>query len=821
MNARFAELCRSQHLELVDVEGPISRAAQEDGRTERDRLLNCDKDIYIGVFFDGTNNNKYRDTPGLSQSNIARLYEVYPGTPASQTPPVLRPRILPDGTKNDRTPFSDLPFKSDSVQAADFPYYRKIYIPGLGTPMPDVGDSSSNILRTGGLAFAFLGQVRLAWAQLQLVNQIHAAIFGAPLEGSIDTTRIWRESTERIRRLNPVIDLALSGSQAALALFEETRADLMAAAASFNTAALDAAMNRLQDRLEAALKQRGSNKPHLRKIRLSVFGFSRGAAAARAWTNLVVNRWGSALAGIPLQIDFLGLFDSVASVGFTPAMPRLPGLRSFEGHAMWAGHEYMPVPASVRRCAHLVAALEVRGSFPLDSVSQGNALPPNCKEIVYPGVHSDVGGGYAPDDQGRALGRGAAGDAFKISQIPLAQMYREARMAGVPLAAPGAMRADKQAIFAIAPQLRDDFNAYVAATRNGSVPPTEGKGEPTFGRMYPTETQPREELFRVIRRHYGFTLRWRKALLNRPGGIAGLDGPLKARSETRYQDIEDLRGAEKDLVKEILFLQKADSEKFKVLDDPLAAGNWGQVLPVIGGLACWVYLKAFPELMIEKQREWDTWLQHEWASHDSGALPEAAVTLFERYVHDSRAWFKPMLRSDGRGLSPDDEDWFVYGGRETELGKRRASSARAARQGVGLERTQGETELRVLAQEGQPLIPGGREPYQMWGYLRHRAIYQCGKRIESTSGALQHRIESEESERLRQRSRAERTAAEDARHKAEVDKLMVRNHEVIRENRLQGSQLKEFTDGTRMQIEGENRLHQEQLNAIHRETSPS
>ena len=129
MNARFAELCRSQHLELVDVEGPISRAAQEDGRTERDRLLNCDKDIYIGVFFDGTNNNKYRDTPGLSQSNIARLYEVYPGTPASQTPPVLRPRILPDGTKNDRTPFSDQPFKSDSVQAADFPYYRKITSP--------------------------------------------------------------------------------------------------------------------------------------------------------------------------------------------------------------------------------------------------------------------------------------------------------------------------------------------------------------------------------------------------------------------------------------------------------------------------------------------------------------------------------------------------------------------------------------------------------------------------------------------------------------------------------------------------------------------
>ncbi|AHI74244.1 hypothetical protein BTRA_1661 [Burkholderia thailandensis USAMRU Malaysia  len=48
----------------------------------------------------------------------------------------------------------------------------------------------------------------------------------------------------------------------------------------------------------------------------------------------------------------------------------------------------------------------------------------NCEEVVYPGVHSDVGGGYGPEEQGREQ---------DLSLIPLRHMYAEALRAGVPL----------------------------------------------------------------------------------------------------------------------------------------------------------------------------------------------------------------------------------------------------------------------------------------------------------------------------------------------------------------------------------------------------
>lgn len=79
------------------------------------------------------------------------------------------------------------------------------------------------------------------------------------------------------------------------------------------------------------------------------------------------------------------------------------------------------MPHYVRRCVHMVAAHEPRGSFPLDLI---DCSMDGREEIVYRGVHSDVGGGYGPGEQGR--GRD---DADKLSQVPLLDMYREARKA--------------------------------------------------------------------------------------------------------------------------------------------------------------------------------------------------------------------------------------------------------------------------------------------------------------------------------------------------------------------------------------------------------
>ncbi|AJW95895.1 T6SS phospholipase effector Tle1-like catalytic domain-containing protein [Burkholderia gladioli] len=192
---------------------------------------------------------------------------------------------------------------------------------------------------------------------------------------------------------------------------------------------------------------------HMREVTVAIFGFSRGATEARAFARRLIeqkciNRNGlfywRAPNGvhIPLRINFMGIFDTVASVG-GPAL-----------HLDWASE--LAIPPAVERCMHFVAAHEVRRAFPLDSVRIDAAYPSNCVEVVYPGVHSDVGGGYGPDEQGRDK---------DLSYVPLRHMLAEALRAGVPMMALDEMPDDSILDF----QLDDDapvvnlYNDYMAA----------------------------------------------------------------------------------------------------------------------------------------------------------------------------------------------------------------------------------------------------------------------------------------------------------------------------------------------------------------------
>jgi hypothetical protein len=73
MNVRFAEPCREVPLAFEDKEEAIQIANVRDGRTQKELTLTCQKDIFIGIFFDGTNNNKYRDTPGFACQETQHL----------------------------------------------------------------------------------------------------------------------------------------------------------------------------------------------------------------------------------------------------------------------------------------------------------------------------------------------------------------------------------------------------------------------------------------------------------------------------------------------------------------------------------------------------------------------------------------------------------------------------------------------------------------------------------------------------------------------------------------------------------------------------
>jgi hypothetical protein len=204
-------------------------------------------------------------------------------------------------------------------------------------------------------------------------------------------------------------------------------------------------------------------------INVALFGFSRGAALARAFARRIAalcvqsgGVWRIQPSRHPLRLYFMGLFDTVASVGlamstnngggvglasakaamllryepddensplniaFGEQAGADPASGIYDGHASWANN--LRIPPMVGQCLHLVAAHEIRNSFPVDSVLQGYFYPSNCREMVFPGSHSDVGGGYAPGEGARGQKPGSM-----LSLMPLWTMFSEAKKAGVPL----------------------------------------------------------------------------------------------------------------------------------------------------------------------------------------------------------------------------------------------------------------------------------------------------------------------------------------------------------------------------------------------------
>ena len=235
-------------------------------------------------------------------------------------------------------------------------------------------------------------------------------------------------------------------------------------------------------------------------LRFSLFGFSRGAALARAFARRLAERcqrrgtgWVWREGGFDTRIAFMGLFDTVASVGLpagaSPAgtaaalgawlTPILAARRAnpdcglqalafgardgadptpgpIDGHMAWASD--LRIPALVEKCVHMVSAHEVRNSFPLDSVREGLRYPSNCEEYVHPGVHSDVGGGYRP-------GEGGKSESFRelLSLVPLHSMYRKAREHDVALRTMSALeRMGLQDDFVVSPKLLERWRHYMA-----------------------------------------------------------------------------------------------------------------------------------------------------------------------------------------------------------------------------------------------------------------------------------------------------------------------------------------------------------------------
>ena len=338
----------------------------------------CPKEIRFGLFFDGTGNN--RDTDEIKT-------KVYLKRLKADTYYPKQSQKFTSYLSNVAKLF--LLFDKNEEESL-----YKEYIPGVGTPFsknkegkPNEGEGS-----IWGSAFGYGGNTRICYA----FYRIYEVVFGLDGVGNIIS---WDKS-DRVEKIENNVDT------------------------------LPEYLNKhLREAIEKAGKKRRGKTSKVGKIVLYIFGFSRGAAEARSFVNRLSRLSGSSAAqlkfgGIDVEVKFMGIFDTVASVGMVDIksfrgngiLPRWFG-SLVDGHWSWASPENLVVPDNIR-CVHYIAGNEARACFPLTMTEhQGNYTLK-----LYPGAHSDVGGGYGFMEQGK----------YDMSVIPGREMYDEAISAGTP-----------------------------------------------------------------------------------------------------------------------------------------------------------------------------------------------------------------------------------------------------------------------------------------------------------------------------------------------------------------------------------------------------
>lgn len=640
----------------------------------------CMVDLKWGFFFDGTNNNLERDRPTQSHSNVARLYDIFEIDPRK---PELMAR----------------------------------YAAGVGTPFEDeVGDKGRGIQQKAGLAAGWGGEARICWALLKLcdnLNYFYESVDLGEALGESDPATVRKMAADIVI---PAMQLRqISGDETEMLRQVGTVSSLQSLTATAlntpNHAGRRTTLLLRRKMLEERVTRwrAAKSKPRVRSIRLSVFGFSRGAAEARVFCSWLKDALGGeggglSLCGIPVQVDLLGIFDTVASVGMAKSS------MVFDGHSGYADEDDLRIPAYVRRCVHLVSAHEVRGSFPLDT-----AYGVNGDEVVYPGVHSDVGGGYAVGDQGKGFVGGVKQDSAKLSQIPLCHMYREAMAAGVPLNL-GAPRVSKEAVaaFKVAPSLIADFNGYVDASQ--SI-----KGRDTAA---------------LMQAHYGLYLRWRRLRLGAhpPHGMTHQPFIERARA-IKTQDVADLLSANLELQEEEAGL-RADEADSAFREDGWIAQSLRMAFKPLG-----LREPVVRAIWGEKMEHWRQVKPH-W--DNPTPLDPRVVKLFDDYVHDSRAWFKPFgaaseeawIREQRERMAKLEKRDQAYQAWRKEVDPILAKLREEAKKGRVVRAPMlppmpppvtGEDLAELEAYRNNPnslpLEVSGREPHGLFGYLRWRTTF--------------------------------------------------------------------------------------------------
>lgn len=193
---------------------------------------------------------------------------------------------------------------------------------------------------------------------------------------------------------------------------------------------------------------------------IDILGFSRGAALARHFGNLISQHvdqglfkfndtfFGNVSACVDLR--FMGLFDSVAQFGVAGSQ----------------NHNYdLGIAPAWEWVAHAIALHEHRWLFPLLSASESRS--DNVVEAPFIGAHSDIGGGVQPAERGAPGGRG------DLSDVALNWMIWQARAALVRFGQP-----DEADLTITQPIIHDLRSSLMRVVQNGDRSIQSSSGRP-------------------------------------------------------------------------------------------------------------------------------------------------------------------------------------------------------------------------------------------------------------------------------------------------------------------------------------------------------
>ncbi|WP_446022728.1 DUF2235 domain-containing protein [Billgrantia sp. Q4P2] len=294
--------------------------------------------------------------------------------------------------------------------------FRKLYLPGLGTPLES--GVSESLATVGRMAPDEAGNT----LKKLMSGSIREAVGSGLLE---ESGRAWWETSRRTLAEQfsslkswlkaPLYSVAHLGVESWSPLRDSPlMAHLLTSGAASR---LTKAIREFEEEVTLA----NSAGMPLGTIRVSVFGFDFGAALAKAFIRELLDkrceRQGDTYRyqDAAVVVAFAGLFDCVHRTH--PDM----GLLEAPLPTVTAIDDGGPLHPACRRAVHLIAAQERRITRRCRPLGGQRA---NWHEELLPGISEDVGGGLKPGEQKVSA---------ELSRYALHRMYRMAHRAGVPV----------------------------------------------------------------------------------------------------------------------------------------------------------------------------------------------------------------------------------------------------------------------------------------------------------------------------------------------------------------------------------------------------